>query len=173
LNLRQRGVRVVVEAQMHGDRADTLRARRLHVIDAVRARDHALERRRDEPANEIGVRADIRGRDGDDGDVAPRVLPHAQGPDRLHAGDQDDEVDDDGQNRPLDEQIGELHYRFSGVGFGSLAGVTLLFTSTAAPLRSLNTPELTTMSPGLRPDTIATWSPRVGPTVTNCCRTPM
>ena len=59
LNLRQRGVGVVVELQVHGDRADALRARRLDVVDAVGAGDDALERRRDEPAHEIRVRADV------------------------------------------------------------------------------------------------------------------
>ena len=38
---------------------------------------------------------------------------------------------------------------------GLLAGCTLLLTSTAAPLRSLKTPEVTTSSPGLTPETIA------------------
>ena len=62
LDLRQRGVGVVVQLQMHGDRAEPLRARRFHVVDAVGAGDDALERRRDEAAHEVGVGADIRGR---------------------------------------------------------------------------------------------------------------
>src|SRR5258707_1229509 len=82
----------------------------------------------------------------------PRVLPDAQRPNRLHARNHDDEVDDNREDRPLDEEIGESHQLFSGLGFASLPGLTLLLTRTAAPLRSLNTPELTTSSPGLRPD---------------------
>ena len=156
LDLRQRRVGVVVQLQVHGDRADALRARRLHVVDAVGAGDHALERRRDEAAHEIGVRADVGGRHLDDRDVAARVLPHAQRADRLQPGDQDHQVDDDRQDRPLDEEIGELHQLSSGFGVGLFAGCTLLLTWTAAPLRSLNTPEVTTSSPGLRPETTAT-----------------
>ena len=88
----------------------------------------------------------------DDGDVAARILPDAQRADRLQARDQDDQVDDDREDRPLDEKVGELHQLFSGFGFGLLPGCTLLLTTTAAPLRSLNTPEVTTSSPGLTPD---------------------
>ncbi len=156
LHLRERGVGVVVELQVHGDRADALRARRFHVVDAVGARDDALERRRDETADEVGVGADVRRRDLDDRDVAARVLPDAQRANRLHARNQNHEADDDRQHRPLDEEIGETHQLFSGRGFGLLPGLTLLLTSTAAPLRSLKTPEVTTSSPGLMPDTIAT-----------------
>ncbi len=103
-----------------------LRARRLHVVDAVGAGDHALERRRDEAAHEVGVRADVDRRHADDGDVAARVLPDAQRADRLQPRDQDDEVDDDREDRPLDEEIGELHQLFSGLGAGLFAGCTVL-----------------------------------------------
>ena len=85
LDLREGIVGVVVEPQVHGNRAETLRARRLHVVDTVRAGDDALERRRNEPAHEIGVGADVSRRDADDRDVAARVLPHAQRADRLQA----------------------------------------------------------------------------------------
>ena len=107
LDLGERGVGVVVELQVHGDRADALRARRLDVVDAVGAGDHALERRRDEAAHEVGVGADVGGRDRDHRDVAARVLAHAQRADRLQPGDQDHQVDDDREDRPLDEEIGE------------------------------------------------------------------
>ena len=172
LYLRERRVGVVIQLEMHGDRADRLRARRFHVIDAVGAGDHPLERGRDEPAHEVRIRADVCRRDFHDGDVAARVLPDRERADRLQSGDQDDQVDDDRQDGPLDEEIGELHQLFSGFAAGLLPGFTALLTSTAAPLRSLNTPEVTTSSPGLMPDITATWSPRPGPTLTNCCRTP-
>ena len=81
-------------------------------------------------------------------------------------------LDDDREDRPLDEEIGELHQLFSGLGAGLFAGRTELLICTAAPLRSLKTPEVTTSSPGLTPDSTATWSPRAGPSLTNCCRTP-
>jgi hypothetical protein len=44
------------------------------------------------------------------------------------------------------------HQRSSVVGVGLLAGCTLLFTCTATPLRSLKTPEVTTSSCGLIPE---------------------
>ena len=56
-----------------------------------------------------------------------------------------------------------LHQLFSGFGAGLLPGWTVLLICTAAPLRSLNTPEVTTSSPGLTPESTATWSPRDGP----------
>ena len=172
LNLRQRVVGVVIELQVHGDHAQRLRARRLHVVDAVGAGDDALERRRDEAAHEIRVCADVDGGHADDRDVAARVLPDAQRAHRLQPGDQDHEIDDDGEDRPLDEEIGELHQLFSGFGAGLLPGCTELLICTGAPLRSLKTPDVTTSSPGFTPDRIATWSPRAGPSLTNCCRTP-
>ena len=109
LDLREGGVGVVVEPQVYRDRADPLSARGFHVVDAVRAGDDALERRGDEPAHEIGVGADIGRRDADDRDVAARILANTERPDRLQAGDQDDQVDDDGQDGPLDEEIREPH----------------------------------------------------------------
>ncbi len=155
LDLRQRVVGVVVEAEVDGDRAQPLRARRLHVIDAVGAGDHPLERRRDEAADEVGIRADVRRRDADDRDIAARVLADAQGADRLEAGDQNHQADDDREHRAPDEDVGEPHQLFSGFGAGLLAGRTLLLITTAAPLRSLKTPEVTTSSPALRPDATA------------------
>ena len=103
LNLRERRVGVVVELQVHGDRAESLRARRFHVVDAVGAGDHALERRRDETAHEIRIRAHIHRRDANDRDVAARILPDAERTDRLQSRDEDDQVDDDREDRPLDE----------------------------------------------------------------------
>ena len=156
LNLRERRVGVVIQLQVHGDRADALAARRFHVVDAVGAGDDAFERRGDEAAHEVGVRADVDRRDPDDRDVAARILPDAQRADRLQPGNQDDEVDDDREDRPLDEEIGESHQLSSGFGFGLFAGWTLLLICTAAPLRSLNTPDVTTSSPALTPETTAT-----------------
>ena len=109
LNLRERRVRVVVQLQVHGNRAERLRAGRVHVVDAVGARDDALERRRDEPAHQVGVRADIDRRHPDDRDVAARILANTERANRLQPGDEDDEADDDRENRALDEQISETH----------------------------------------------------------------
>jgi hypothetical protein len=94
---------------VHRNRADALRAGRFHVVDAVGARDDSFKRGRNEPTHEIRIGTDIRGCDFDNRDVAARVLAHAERADRLQPGDQNHEVDDDGQNWPLDEQIRELH----------------------------------------------------------------
>ena len=82
--------------------------------------------RRDEAAHEIGVRADVDRRNPDDRDVGARVLPDAERADRLEARDQDDQVDDDRQDGPLDEEIGEFHQLFSGLGAALFAGWTEL-----------------------------------------------
>ncbi len=172
LDLRERRVGVVVELEVHGDGADTLRARGLDVVDAVGAGDDALERRGDEATHQVGVGADVRGRDRDHRHVAARELAHARGADRLQPRDEDDEVDDDRENRPPDEEVGQPHQLSSGLGAELLLGWTALLTTIAAPVRSLNTPEVTTSWPGLTPSSTATWSPRAGPSFTNCWRTP-
>ena len=74
-----------------------------------RRRDDPLERRRDEAAHEIRVRADVDRRHADDGDVAARILPDAQRADRLQTGDQNHQGDDDRKNGPFDEEIGKAH----------------------------------------------------------------
>ena len=129
--------------------AHALGARRLEVVDAVGARDDALERRRDEAAHEVGARPDVGGRHADDRDVAARVLPHAQRARGPEPGDQDHQVDDDGEDRAPDEEVRGPHQLSSGLGAGSFEGWTSLFTCTAAPLRSLKAPEVTTSAPGL------------------------
>ena len=55
----ERLVRVVVQLQMRRDRGEALRALRFAVVDAVGGGDGALERRGDEAAHQIGVRADV------------------------------------------------------------------------------------------------------------------
>src|SRR5579883_1837824 len=109
LDLGQGSVGVVVQLQVHGDRAQALRARRLHVVDAVSAGDHPLDGRSNEAAHQVRVGADVDGRHLDDGDVAARILPHAQGTDRLQPGDQDNQIDDNGQDGPSYEEVCKLH----------------------------------------------------------------
>ena len=116
LNLGQRCIRVIVQLQVHGDRAKTLGARRLHVVDAIGTRDHALERRRDKSANQVSVRADVGRRDFDDCDVAARVLTNTKRTNRLQAGNQDHEVDDDRKDRPFYKEIRKLHLAILGLG---------------------------------------------------------
>ena len=156
LNLRERIVGVVIQLQVHRDRADGLAAGRLHVVDSVGAGDDALERRGDEAAHQIGVRADVGRRHLHDRDVAARVLPYAERADRLQPGNQNHQVDDDGEYGPLDEEIGELHQLFSGFGAALLPGFTALLICTAAPLRSLKRPDVTTSSRAVTPEMTAT-----------------
>src|SRR5262249_43346699 len=162
----------VVELQVHGDRGHALRARRLDVVDAVRARQHALDRAGDEAAHEVGVRADVDRGHRDHRHVGARELPHGQRADRLEPGDQDDAVDADREAGPLDDELGDAHQLPAGLGDVLSDGVTALFTLTAAFGRSLNTPDVATSSPGFTPSRIATWSPSARPSFTNCWRTP-
>ena len=156
LDLRQCRVGVVVQLQVHRDGAHALSAGGLEVVDAVRARDHPLERRRDEAAHEIRVGAHVGGGHRDDRDVAAGILPHAERPDRLEPGDQDDETDHHGQHGPANEEIGEFHQLSSGFGAELFDGRILLLIRTEAPFLSLKTPEVTTSSPAVRPETTAT-----------------
>ena len=102
-DLGQRLGGVVVEAQPRADGRDALRALRFDVVDAVRRGDDALERSRHEASHQVGVGADVDGGDGDRRVLAAGVLAHVQRSDRLHAGDHDDQVDDQGEDRPFDE----------------------------------------------------------------------
>ena len=71
------------------------------------AGDRSLERGGDEPADQVRASADVDGRDRDRGVFAARVLPHVQRADRLDAGDEDQEVDDEREDGPADEEIGD------------------------------------------------------------------
>ena len=78
LDLRQGVVGVVVEPKVDGDRAETLAARRFHVVDAIGAGDDPLERCGDETADEIRIRARVNRRHAHHRDVTARVLPDTQ-----------------------------------------------------------------------------------------------
>ena len=47
-------------------------------------------------------------------------MTHRERADRLEAGDQDHEVDDDGEDRSPDEEVCEFHQRSSTLGVGSV-----------------------------------------------------
>ena len=79
----------------------------LHVIDAVGGGDGPLQRRGDEAAHQVGAGADIDGGDGHRGVLAARVLADIEGADGLQAGDDDHQVDHQGQHGTADEEIGE------------------------------------------------------------------
>ena len=107
--MRERRIGVVVELQVDGNRAESLSAGRLHVVDTIGAGNHAFQRGGNETANQVGVRAHVHCRDLHHGDVTARILAHAERADRLQPGDQDHEVDDNREDRALNKKIGELH----------------------------------------------------------------
>ena len=69
----------------------------------------ALQRSGDEAANQVRVRADVNRRDLHHCNVTARILPHAQRSYGLQAGNQDHQIDDDREDRTLDEKIRKFH----------------------------------------------------------------
>ncbi len=108
-DLRERFGGVVIEPQAGPDGGEAQLALRLDVVDAVGGGDDPLERGGDEAAHQVGGRADVHGGDGDHRVLVARILADVERADRLHARDHDQEVDHQGDHRPPDEQIGELH----------------------------------------------------------------
>jgi hypothetical protein len=100
---------VVVEPQPHVDGGKAEAALRFHVFDAVGGGDGALQRCGDEAAHQLGIGADVHGGDADRGVLAVRVLAHIEGLDRLQAGNDDDQVDHQGQDGTAYEEIGDVH----------------------------------------------------------------
>jgi len=94
---------VIVDFQVYEDGAQPLSARRLHVIDAVRAGDNPLDGRGDKTANQISAGAHIHSRYLHDCDVATRVLTHTQRAYRLQTGDQDHQIYNDRQYGALNK----------------------------------------------------------------------
>src|SRR5262249_34491113 len=145
----------------------TARALRGHVIDAHGLGDRVLQGRGDEAGDHVRIGTVIGRRHGDDGVLGERELPHRERLAGAQADHQDHQADDGRENRPLDEDIGEMHgsppYWSAGAGWASNFGSSLLSTTTETPLRSLIWPATTTVSPFLTPSRIATWSPRVAP----------
>ena len=99
--------RIVIEFEPRGDDRATGRTLRLDVVDAVRPRDNALQRRGDEPPHQIGTRADVDRGHGDRGVVAARVLAHVEAEQSLQSQHDDEQSDHGGHHGPLDEHIGE------------------------------------------------------------------
>src|SRR5207302_1854212 len=142
----------------------------------LRLGDGRLERLGDEAGDGAGVRAVVRRGHRDDGILGLRILADGQLGDGAQAEHEDQQAHDRRQHRSLDEKVSELHCRkphsSCGAGLGSFLGCTRLSGEMGVPFFSLSCPLVTTMSPCLMPLTTATWSPRVGPTVTKvCCAT--
>ena len=116
LNLREGSVGVVVELQVHRDRAEALGTRRLHVVDPVRAGNHALQGRGNEAADQIRVGAHVNRRNLHHRDIAARILTHAERTDGLQPGNQDYQADDNREDWPLDKEVSKFHLAILGLG---------------------------------------------------------
>src|SRR5439155_7593583 len=94
-------------------------------------------------------------------EVDVRYIAHRQQPVGHDAEEQDADHDEGRHDGTLDEQIGDVHGRFSVAG-PPAAG----FSSTLAPGTSRICPSVTTFSPGCTPLSITDSCPRVRPTTT-------
>ena len=112
------GVGVVVEPQVHADRAEARAALRLDVVDAVGARHDPLDLGRDIATHGVGARAEVDGRDLDHRAVAARVLTRVQPEDGDQADNEDDDVDHQRDDRAPDEKVGEALGNHGGGGPG-------------------------------------------------------
>ncbi len=108
-DLGHRLVGVVIEPQIGGDGADSGLAGRGQVIDAVGLGDGVFQGRGDEPGHHLGIGAVIRGGNGDHRVLGARILQHRQRSGRAQPQHQDHQADHHGQNRPPDEDVGEIH----------------------------------------------------------------
>src|SRR5207253_845439 len=116
-----------------------------HVLDAV---DLLLERRRHRLGDHLRVRPRV-GRDDEDGrghDVG--VLADGQDRDRDQPRDEDDDREDGGEDRPIDEEPGDVHGALTGLtGIPGAKTFCAPFTMTLSPAAR---PERTTRFPSTR-----------------------
>jgi hypothetical protein len=102
-------VRIVVEPDIGLDRARPLDRVRGDVVEPLGRRHRLLDRRGDEPLDELRRRAGIERGDGDDRVLQLRILPDRQ----VEAGDGADQQDEQAhhhrEDRTTDEEIGEAH----------------------------------------------------------------
>src|SRR6202044_2403198 len=108
--------------------------------------DGRLDRRGDESGDGIRIRSRINRGDGDDAVFGFRILQHLQRTIGAQPDDQDDQAYHARENGTTDEDVGEIQelsraHSFGGVGLMSLAGGTLLLTTTGEPLRSFIWPD--------------------------------
>jgi hypothetical protein len=108
-DLGKRLVGIVVQAQPSLDGREALRTRRVDVVDAIRRRDGAFERRGDESPHELGIRADVGRGDRNNGILTARVLANIQRADGLETCHEDDEGHHEGEDRLANEDVGEIH----------------------------------------------------------------
>jgi len=112
-DLRQRRRAVVVQLQVHRDGRDPGAAGGFDVIDARDGRHGTLDRRREKAADGFGAGAVVHRRDQHRRALNARILLHRQRRDRPPPHEHDHQVDDDREDRMLDERIGKrAHERF-------------------------------------------------------------
>ena len=95
LDLGERAVGVVVEAQRRGDGRESIDAGRGEVVDPLRLGDRLLERLGDETGHRVGIRAVVGSGHGDHGVLGLRILAHRQLGERAHAEHQNQRADHD------------------------------------------------------------------------------
>ncbi len=105
-HLRQRRRGIVIELQVHGDRADAGAAGRFDVVDTADGRHGALDRRGEKATHGLGAGAEIDRGDHDRGALDLGVLLHRQRGQRAPAHQDDGEVDDHRENGVPDERVG-------------------------------------------------------------------
>ena len=100
------GAELEGDAQRHVAVARALRRHVEHVLDAV---DLLLDRRRHRFRDDLRVRARIIGRDLDRGRRDLGILRDRQRRKRDRADERDDDADHAGEDRPVDEEVREVH----------------------------------------------------------------
>ena len=185
-DLGQRRVRAVVEPEVDGDYADVGGAGALDVVDPIYGGDGPLDGGGDEAADDVGAGADVGRGDDDRAGFQPGILADGEIADGAPAHGQDDQVDHQGQNGALDEDVREGSHGGRGDSgnemlagaragairsYGCLEAVLACALSAAAagaagtggsggmtvsPSMSLNEPEVATFSPGFRPSSTMT-----------------
>ncbi len=78
-------------------------------VDTVRRCNGALEWRRDESADEIGICSNVNSAHRDRRAFELRVLPNVEGANGLETSYQDDQVDHNRKDGSADEKIRKLH----------------------------------------------------------------
>ena len=156
----QRRRRIDAGAEVHDNSAEALLAARGHRLNAVRRPDRRLELCGELALHQFGIGPGESRYDGDGGQHQPRKLADLQVLSGPQSEDRHDQIDNDGEDRPLDAEIGKPH---QVALFASACGATTL---TVSPSRSRNWPTVTTCSPTVTPVRSSTCRPSVRPRVT-------
>ncbi len=156
----QRRRRIDAGTEAHRDGAEALLAARGHRLNAVRGPDRRFELGGQLAFHQFGIGSGKSRYDRDGGQDEPWELADLQVLSGPQAEDRHDQIDNDGEDRPLDAEIGKPH---QAALFASACGATTL---TVSPSRSRNWPTVTTCSPAVTPVRSSTCRPSVRPRVT-------